>query len=39
LGAQGLQAMSMPPAEFQTFLRLEYARWAKLVREANVRIE
>ena len=39
LSAQGLQAVSMPPGEFQTFLRLEHARWAKLVREANVRIE
>jgi tripartite-type tricarboxylate transporter receptor subunit TctC len=39
LSTQGLQAVSMPPAEFQTFLRQEYARWAKLVREANVRIE
>ena len=39
LSAHGLQPASMPPQEFQTFLRLESARWAKLVREANVRIE
>lgn len=39
LGAHGLQPVSLPPEEFKTFLRQEYARWGKLVREKNIRIE
>jgi len=34
--ALGMEARSMPPAEFQTYVRSEIAKWAKVVKAADV---
>lgn len=38
LTAQGLQPVSVTPEELRTFLPQQVARWAALVREANIKI-
>ncbi len=37
--AAGLEAVSSTPAEFAAFIRSEIAKWAKVAKEANIRIE
>ena len=37
--SQGADAVTMPPAEFAKFIKKETAKWAKVVKEANIRAE
>jgi tripartite-type tricarboxylate transporter receptor subunit TctC len=39
LAALGAEAVADTPEEFGRFVRSEYARWGRLVREANIRAE
>lgn len=39
LAKSGNEYVMSPPAEFTSFLRAETAKWTKVVREANIRIE
>jgi len=39
LGAQGAEVLVMPPDEFGAFIRKEKDRWAKVVKDANVKAE
>ena len=39
LAKSGNEYVMSPPEEFATFLRAEVAKWTKVVKEANVRIE
>jgi tripartite-type tricarboxylate transporter receptor subunit TctC len=39
LAKQGAEVRTDSPEEFGTFIRTEMARWAKVVKEANVKIE
>lgn len=36
---QGLEAMPSTPAEFSTYLKREIGKWAKVVKDANARVE
>ena len=35
----GIDAVTSAPAEFQAFIRADAERWAKVIREANIRID
>jgi tripartite-type tricarboxylate transporter receptor subunit TctC len=37
--AAGLDAVSSTPAEFAAFIRSEIAKWAKVAKEANIRVD
>jgi tripartite-type tricarboxylate transporter receptor subunit TctC len=37
--AAGLDAVTSTPAEFGTFIRAEIAKWARVAKEANIRID
>ena len=39
LGELGIEAVSSTPEEFGRFMEAERAKWAKLIREANIRID
>ena len=39
LGAQGADVRTNTPDEFATFIRSEMTRWAKVVKDANVKLE
>ena len=39
LARQGAEAQTSTPAEFGQFLKTEYAKWARVVKEARIRIE
>jgi len=39
LGRQGATAVASTPAELTNFLREEIAKWAKVVKDANIRLE
>ena len=39
LVAQGVEPASSTPAEFAQFVREEHAKWGKVIREANVKVE
>jgi len=39
LGKQGAEVRTTSPDEFGTFIRTEKARWAKVVKDANVKID
>ena len=39
LGKQGAEVRTTSPGEFATFIRAEKARWAKVVKDANVKID
>ena len=39
LGKQGAEVRTTTPDEFGTFIRTEKARWAKVVKDANVKID
>jgi tripartite-type tricarboxylate transporter receptor subunit TctC len=39
LGKQGAEVRAMTPEEFGTFIRNEKARWAKVVKDADVKVE
>ena len=39
VAAEGAELGGMPPAEFARFIRDEAAKWKRVVREANIRIE
>ncbi len=39
LGKQGAEVRTTTPAEFETFIRSEKTRWAKVVKDANVKID
>ena len=39
LARVGIDAVTSSPAEFQTFIKMDSERWAKVIREANIRIE
>ena len=39
LGNQGAEVRINSPDEFATFIRTEKARWAKVVKEADVKVE
>ena len=39
VAAEGAELGGMPPAEFTRFIRDEAAKWKRVVREANIRIE
>ncbi|MGE5525087.1 MAG: Bug family tripartite tricarboxylate transporter substrate binding protein [Rhodospirillaceae bacterium] len=39
LASVGLDATTSTPAEFGKFVRDEYERWGKVIREANIRVE
>jgi len=36
---QGLEAMPSTPAEFSVYLKRELGKWAKVVKDANARVE
>lgn len=36
---QGVEPMSMTPAEFDTYLHAEIAKWTKVVKAANIKLE
>ena len=35
----GIDVVTSSPAEFQAFVKADTERWAKVVREANIRLE
>ncbi|HSQ04749.1 MAG TPA: tripartite tricarboxylate transporter substrate binding protein [Burkholderiales bacterium] len=37
--SQGAEALSMAPAEFSKFIRVETAKWSKVVKEAQIKAE
>jgi len=37
--AAGLDTVSSTPAEFAAFIRAEIAKWGKVAREANIKVE
>ena len=39
LARVGIDAVTSSPAEFQTFVKTDTERWAKVVKDANLRIE
>ena len=39
LARVGIDAVTSSPAEFQTFIKMDSERWAKVIREANIRID
>jgi tripartite-type tricarboxylate transporter receptor subunit TctC len=39
LGAQGIEIVTNPPAEFARFVREDNAKWGKLIREAGIKGE
>jgi tripartite-type tricarboxylate transporter receptor subunit TctC len=39
LARVGIDAVTSSPAEFQAFIKTDGERWAKVIREANIRIE
>ena len=39
LTEEGSEIGGMPPAEFATYIRAEIAKWARVVREANIKVE
>ena len=39
LGKQGAEVRTTTPAEFGTFIRSEKTRWAKVVKDANVKVD
>jgi tripartite-type tricarboxylate transporter receptor subunit TctC len=39
VAAEGAELGGMPPAEFTRFIRDEAAKWKRVVREANIRVE
>ena len=39
LAKQGAEAQSGSPQEFAAFLKTEHAKWARVVKEANIRIQ
>jgi tripartite-type tricarboxylate transporter receptor subunit TctC len=39
LGELGVAAISSTPEEFGTFMASETARWGKLIKDANLRVE
>ena len=39
LAKQGAEAQSGSPQEFVAFLKTEHAKWARVVKEANIRIQ
>ena len=39
LARQGAEVRTNTPEEFATFIRAETARWAKVVKDANVKVE
>jgi tripartite-type tricarboxylate transporter receptor subunit TctC len=39
LARQGAEAQTSTPAEFGQFLKTEYAKWARVVKEAGIRME
>jgi len=39
LGRQGAEVRTTTPDEFGAFIRTEKARWAKVVKDANVKVE
>ena len=39
LARVGIDAVTSTPAEFQAFIRTDAERWAKVIREANIRID
>ncbi len=39
LAASGLDAMTGSPAEFAAFIRADLEKWARVIREANIRME
>lgn len=39
LARVGIDAVTSAPAEFQAFLRVDTERWAKVIKDANIRIE
>jgi tripartite-type tricarboxylate transporter receptor subunit TctC len=39
LARVGIDAVTSSPAEFQTFIKTDSERWAKVIKDANIRIE
>jgi tripartite-type tricarboxylate transporter receptor subunit TctC len=39
LGAQGADVRTNAPDEFTTFIRTEMSKWAKVVKDANVKLD
>ena len=39
LARVGIDAVTSSPAEFQAFVKTDTERWAKVVKEANIRLE
>jgi tripartite-type tricarboxylate transporter receptor subunit TctC len=39
LAAEGAEAVQMSPAEFGTFVTNETVKWARVVKEANIKAE
>lgn len=39
LGAEGLEPITLQPAEFAAYLRSEVAKWAAVVKQANIKFE
>ena len=39
LGKQGAEVRTSAPNEFATFIRDEKVKWAKVVKDANVKVE
>ena len=39
LAAQGFEAGGMPPAEMAKVIQTETQRWAKVIRDGNIRAE
>jgi len=37
--AEGSEIGGMPPAEFAGYIRSEIAKWSKVVRDANIKVE
>jgi tripartite-type tricarboxylate transporter receptor subunit TctC len=37
--AAGLETVSSTPAEFAAFIRSEIAKWAKVAKEANIKVD
>ena len=37
--AAGLDTVSSTPAEFAAFIRAEIAKWGKVAKEANIKVE
>jgi tripartite-type tricarboxylate transporter receptor subunit TctC len=39
LARQGAEAQSGTPAQFSAFIKSDYAKWARVVKESGIRIE